>query len=173
MKLRTIAIFGGMLLAAAVSAQTLTDVINEFNTGVEKVNNQEYDASIEHFNQVLALAGTVGAEADEMKGKAQDQIPMAYYRQATLFLKRKQFDNAIPYLENTVKFATEYDNNAETSEKANRYLMQSYMRVGQDNFKNQNYEAALEMYDKALEMNPNIYQAHLGKGMVYYAEDEA
>jgi len=173
MKLRTIAIFGGMLLTAAMSAQTLTDVINEFNTGVEKVNNQEYDLSIEHFNQVLSLAEAVGAEADDLKSKAEEQIPLAYYRQATLFLKRKQFDNAIPYLENTVKYATEYDNNAESKGKANRYLMQSYMRVGQQHFKNEDYDAALEMYDMALAMNESIYQAHLGKGMVFYAQDEA
>ena len=111
MKLRVIAILGGILMAGSLSAQTLTDVINEFNEGVAKVNNQEYDASLEHFNQVLTLAETVGAEADEMKMKAQEQIPLAYYRQATLFLKRRQFDNAIPYLENTVRTATDFNNN--------------------------------------------------------------
>ena len=77
------------MLTATLTAQTLTDVINEFNEGVSKVNNQEYDAALEHFNQVLTLAETVGAEAEEMKGKAQEQIPQAYYRQATLFLKGK------------------------------------------------------------------------------------
>ena len=167
------ALLGGLLLTATLTAQTLTDVINEFNEGVSKVNNQEYDAALEHFNQVLTLAETVGAEAEEMKGKAQEQIPQAYYRQATLFLKRKQFDNAIPYLENTIQSSSEFENNAEIQGKATRYLMQSYMREGQRNLKNQNYEAALEMYDKALAMNENLYQANLGKGMVYLAEDES
>ena len=59
MKLRVLAIFGAILMAGSLSAQTMTDVINEFNTGVEKLNNQEYDVSIEHFNQVLALADKV------------------------------------------------------------------------------------------------------------------
>ena len=53
MKLRALLIIGGTLLAGTLTAQTLTDVINEFNTGVEKVNNQEYEVSIEHFNQVI------------------------------------------------------------------------------------------------------------------------
>lgn len=173
MKLRTIAIIGGMIFAATVSAQTLTDVINAFNAGVEKVNNQEYDASIEHFNETLTLAEAVGAEADEMKGKAEAMITKSYYGQATMFLKRKQYDNAIPYLENTIKYGTEYDNNADQVGKAKRYLMQSYMREGQRNFKAQTYDEAINMYDKALEMNGNLYQAHMGKGMVYYAQDEA
>ena len=117
MKLRVLAILGGILLAGTLSAQTLTDVINEFNTGVEKLNNQEYLVSIDHFNQVLSMAESVGAEADEMKGNAQQQIPATYYRQATLFLKRKQYDNAIPYLEQTIEFATLYNNNEEIKAK--------------------------------------------------------
>ncbi|MEN8156030.1 MAG: hypothetical protein ABFS10_03705, partial [Bacteroidota bacterium] len=71
MKLRMIAIVGGVLLAGSLSAQTLTDVINEFNDGVAKVNNQEYDASLVNFNQVLTLAETVGDSASEMKASAE------------------------------------------------------------------------------------------------------
>jgi len=172
MKLRVIAILGGILIAASLSAQTLTDVINEFNAGVEKVNNQEYDASLEHFNQVLTLAESVGAEADEMKAKAEEQIPLAYYRQATLFMKRRQFDNAIPYLENTVQTAAEFNNNQETGEKASKYLMQSYMMEGQRDYKNESYEDALVYFDKALAMDETLYQAHLGKGMIFLEKGE-
>jgi tetratricopeptide (TPR) repeat protein len=172
MKLRVKAILGILLFAGAVSAQTLTEVINEFNAGVEKVNNQEYDASIEHFNQVLSLAETVGAEADDMKGKAEMQIPMAYYRQATMFLQRKQYDNAIPYLENTIESAAQYNNNQESKTKATRYLMQSYMMEGQRNRKNKAYDEALGYFDKALGLNVNLYKAHQGKAMIYLEQDE-
>ena len=172
MKLRVLAILGGILLAGTLSAQTLTDVINEFNTGVEKLNNQEYLVSIDHFNQVLSMAETVGAEADEMKGNAQQQIPATYYRQATLFMKRKQYDNAIPYLEQTIEFATLYNNNEEIKEKAAGYLPQLYVREGNISWKNKDFEQALAYFDKALGMNPNLYQAHQGKGLVYLDQDQ-
>ncbi len=106
MKFRVFAFLGAILMAGSMSAQTLTDVINEFNTGVEKLNNQEYQVSVEHFNQVLALAETVGDEASDMRAQAERQIPSAYYRQATVYMKRKQYDNAIPYLEKTVESAS-------------------------------------------------------------------
>lgn len=170
--LRTIAIFSGLLIAGALSAQTMTDVINEFNVGVEKVNVQEYDASLEHFNQVLTLAEAVGDSATEMKASAEKLIPSSYYKQAMMFLKRKQYDNAIPYLEKTIETAALFNNNQESSAKASKYLMQSYMREGQRSYKNDAYDAALDYYDKALAMNGNIYQAHLGKGMVYRDQDE-
>lgn len=172
MKLRTIAILGGILMAGSIHAQTLTDVINEFNEGVSKVNSQEYDASLEHFNQVLTLAETVGDSATEMKTNAEELIPASYYKQALLFLKRKQYDNAIPYLEKTIETAALYNNNEESSQKAGRYLMQSYMVEGQRNYKNESYDASLELYDKALAMNEKLYQAHLGKGFVYKDMDE-
>lgn len=172
MKLRVLAILGGFLLAGSLSAQTLTDVINEFNTGVEKLNNQEYLVSIDHFNQVLTMAETVGAEADEMKGNAQMQIPAAYYRQATIFMKRKQYDNAIPYLEQTVEFANLYNNNEEIKTKASGYLPQLYVREGNVAWKNKDFEKALANFDKALGMNADLYQAHQGKGMVYLDQDK-
>lgn len=173
MNLRAFLILGGLLLAGSLEAQTsLTDVINEFNTGVEKLNNQEYDVAINHFNQVLSLAETVGDEANDMKEKAQQQIPSTHYRQATLFMKRKQYDNAIPFLEKTIEFATLYNNNEEIKKKASGYLPQLYVREGNRSWKNDNYDQAIVYFDQALAVNPNIYQAHQGKAMVYLDQDE-
>jgi len=172
MKLRAFLIIGGMLLAGSLFAQTLTDVINEFNSGVEKLNNQEYEVSLEHFNQVLSLAATVGDEANDMKASAQKQIPSVYYRQATVFMKRKQYDNAIPYLEKTVEFAALYNNNQDISAKAAGYLPQLYVREGNRAWKNKSYDEAIAYFDKALAVNPNLYQAYQGKGMVYLDQDE-
>jgi len=172
MKLRAFVMTGGMMLAASLTAQTLTDVINEFNAGVEKLNNQEYEVSLEHFNQVLSMAETVGDEANDMKASAQKQIPAVYYRQATVFMKRKQYDNAIPYLEKTVEFATLYDNNEETSQKAAGYLPQLYVLEGNRSWKNDSHDEAIAYFDKALALNENLYQANQGKGMVYLEDDE-
>ena len=172
MKFRVLAILAGVLLAGTLSAQTLTDVINEFNTGVEKVNAQEYVSALEHFNQVLTMAEVVGAEANDMKAQAEKLIPSTYYRQATTFMKRKQYDNAIPYLENTVETATLYGNNEDISKKAAGYLPQLYMRQGNQEWKNKNYDASIEYFDKALAVNPNLYQACQGKGMVYLEQDK-
>ena len=118
------------------------------------------------------MASTVGDEANDMKQKAEAQIPSAYYRQATVYMKRKQYDNAIPYLELTVQSATEYNNNEETKVKAAKYLPQLYVREGNQSWKNKNFDQAHDYFDKALAVNPNLYQAHQGKAMVYMDEDE-
>ena len=75
MKLRTLAILGTMMMAGSLSAQNLTDVINEFNEGVAKVNNQEYETAVEHFNEVLAMADVVGDSAADLRSQAEELIP--------------------------------------------------------------------------------------------------
>jgi tetratricopeptide (TPR) repeat protein len=50
--------------------------------------------------------------------------------------------------------------------------MQSYMMEGQRNYKGQSFDDALGFFDKALEMNPSLYQAHLGKGVIFLEQDE-
>jgi len=172
MKLKVTAILGGILIVGSLSAQTLTDVINEFNAGVEKLNNQEYDPALDHFNKVIELSETVGDEASEMKGKAEQQIPSVYYRQATVFMKRKQYDNAIPFLEKTIEFATLYKNNEEISQKASGYLPQLYILEGNRAWKNKTYDDAIASFDKAIALNPDLYQACQGKGMVYLEQDK-
>jgi tetratricopeptide (TPR) repeat protein len=172
MKFRVLAVLAGILLAGTLSAQTMTDVINEFNTGVENVNGQEYVSALEHFNQVLTMAEVVGDEANDMKAQAEKLIPSTYYRQATTFMKRKQYDNAIPYLEYTVETAALYNNNEDISKKAAGYLPQLYVRQGTTEMKNKSYDAAIEYFDKALAVNPNLYQACQGKGMVYLEQDK-
>ena len=172
MKLKVTAILVGIMIVGSLSAQTLTDVINEFNAGVEKLNNQEYDAALDNFNQVLALAGKVGAEANDMKAQAETQIPSVYYRQATVFMKRKQYDNAIPFLEKTVESATLYNNNEEISQKASGYLPQLYILEGNRAWKNKSYDDAITNFDKAIGLNPDLYQACQGKGMVYLEQDK-
>jgi tetratricopeptide (TPR) repeat protein len=118
------------------------------------------------------LADQVGDEASDMKAKAEEQIPATYYRQATIYMKRKQYDNAIPYLEKTVQFAELYDNNEEFKDKSLRYLPPLYIREGNRELKNSNYEAAIENFNKALELNPDLYHAYQGIGLVYKEQDD-
>jgi tetratricopeptide (TPR) repeat protein len=107
-----------------------------------------------------------------MRAQAEKQIPSAYYRQAAAFLKRKQYDNAIPYLEKTVESATLYNNNEETKEKAQKYLPQLYVLEGNRSWKNESFDQAHTYFDKALALNENLYQAHQGKGMVFLDQDD-
>lgn len=172
MKFRVLTLVASLMIAGSLSAQTMTDVINEFNLGVEKLNNQEYEVSIGHLNKTIELSDAVGAEADDMKAKAQEQIPKVYYRMGQQFMKRKKFANAIPNMEKTIEFATLYDNNADIKAKAEKYLPSLNMAEGQRLLKTKDYDGALEYFNTSLEQNPKLYKAEFGKAMAYMGLNE-
>ena len=173
MKKRVIAILTGVMLTAGIiSAQTLTDVINEFNAGVESLNSLSYETALSQFNNCLALCDVVGAEADEMKTKTKEQIVGTHYRQAMTLMKRKQYDVALPSLENTVLYATEYDTKPEYAKNAAKYLPPLYLREGNVLLQQEDYDGALAKFEKVLVMKPTMYKAHQGKGLVYKEQGE-
>ena len=156
-----------ILVSGPLFAQTLTDVINEFNTGVESLNEQSYDSALAQFNACLELCEVVGEEADDMKEQAREQVVGTYYRQAITLMKRRQYDKALPALEKTVALSAEYEKNPEFAENAKKYLPSLYLREGNVQRSQGNYDEALSIFDKALEMQPSLYKAHQGKGLVY------
>jgi tetratricopeptide (TPR) repeat protein len=72
-----------------------------------------------------------------------------------------------------VATATLYNNNEEISTKASGYLPQLYVMQGNQEWKNNAYDAAIEYFDKALALNSGLYQACQGKAVVYMDQDKA
>lgn len=161
-----------ILASGSLVAQTLTDVINEFNAGVESLNGQAYETALDQFNNALALSDQVGDEAADMKKQAQEQVVGTHYRQAITLMKRKQYDQALPALEQTVATSAEYEAKPEFAEKAMKYLPPLYLREGNVLLKQSEYDEAMEIFDKAIALQPDLYKAHQGKGLVYKEKGE-
>jgi len=173
MRFKGLAILAGLLLVSGtLSSQTIADVINKYNDGVSKLNAQEYDGALDIFKETLSLCDQVGAEADDMKGQVQNQIPSTYYRQAALWMKRKQYDKAIPYLENTITYSTEFNNNSEIAAKSEKFLQSLYIIEGNKSVAAGKLDEANSSYDKALALNPNLSKAYQGKAIVLMKEED-
>ena len=158
-----------------MTAQTMDDVIAKFNEGAEDVNKGDFVTAIEHFNQLIEMSETVGEEANELKSKSQDQLPLLHYQVAIGFMKQKDYESAIPYLIKTVELSEQYGNNDEYRQKAMRYLPQLLTGVGTQKFKTGDLQAAGTMFDDAINYAPEYPKAYLGKGLVLkaeYAEEE-
>ncbi|MCB8999460.1 MAG: tetratricopeptide repeat protein [Bacteroidales bacterium] len=158
----------GLSITAALFAQTPMDpVIAKFNEGAANVNGGDYTAAIGNFEEVISMAEGIGADANDLKAKAQDQLPVLYYTVATSYMKQKKYEEAIPSLEKTVDLANLYKNNAEVKAKAMKYLPTLLTGVGSVKYKEQNFDAAQELFDKTIEFDPEYAKAYLGKGLIY------
>ena len=91
-----------MLLTISMNAQTLNEVIQAFNAAAGEINAANFEAALTGFESTIELATALGAEGDDMKAKAEGQIPNAHYRIAMDKYKAKDIEGAILSFENSV-----------------------------------------------------------------------
>ena len=164
------AVFFGFTLL--VNGQTLDTVITLFNDAAEKTNKGDYQTAITDFEQLLDIAEKVGAEANDLKTKAQEQLPVLNWQVAAGLLKQKKFEEAIPLLEKVNDYSTRFNNNPALKERVVKILPQVYTAVGTQQFRDKKYPEALSLFDKALITDDKFIPAWLGKGLIYAEQED-
>jgi tetratricopeptide (TPR) repeat protein len=178
MKKMKIFLFGlFVLIAGSVYSQTpakspLDPIITKFNTGAGKVNSGDFKGAITDLEEVITMSNGVGASANDLKTKAQTQIPILNYQIATGLINQKKFEDAIVYLEKSIQLADSYGNNQPTKEKAVKLLPTLLFNVGNQKYKEKNPDAALTYYQSALKYSPNYAKVYLGLGSIYYDKND-
>ena len=150
----------------SMNAQTINEVIESFNAGAAEVTAGNYEAAITNFESTIEQATALGAEGDEMKAKAEMQIPQLYYRMAMDTYKAKDIPGAIIGFEETVAACDKYGNE-DVKDKSLKYIPQLYYANGNDQLKADDFEGAIASFDKAVEYQPDYARAIYGKGLVY------
>ncbi len=161
-----------LTITGLVFGQTYEDVVAKFNEGADDINKGEFSTAIMHLQEVIAMAENVGAEANDLVSKSKDQIPVLNYQVAIGYMKQKDYENAIPYLEKTVDLAEAYGNNEEYKSKAMKYLPKLLTGVGTQKLKSEDMSEAKEMFEHAIKYAPNYSKGYLGLGLVYKSEYE-
>lgn len=164
-----------LLLTGVGFGQTFEDVVAKFNEGADDINKGDFTTAIGHLQEVIAMAATAGSDADDLVSKSKEQIPLLNYQVAIGYMKQKDYENAIPYLEKTVDLSDAYGNNEEYKNKAMKYLPQLLTGVGTQKLKSDELDEAMTLFDDAIRYSPDYPKAYLGKGLVHklkYDEDE-
>ncbi len=169
MKRFKVFLFFAIISITGIYAQSYDDVIAKFNEGADEINKGQYTTAIDHFQEVLSMAEAVGDSADELVAKAEEQIPLLNYQVAIAYMKQKDYENAIPYLENTVDLAEEYNTNEEYKQKAMKYLPTLLTGVGTQKMKAGDMDEALRHFESAVNYSPEYPKAYLGLGLVHKA----
>jgi tetratricopeptide (TPR) repeat protein len=139
-------------------------VISKFNEGAAKVNSGDFKNAISLFDELIVLAEKIGPDGNEMKLKAQTQLPLLHYRVANALINQKKYDEAIPELEKTIELCTLYNNNQPTKEKALKFLPQLLTGIGSRKIKEKDFSSAIQNFDEALKYDSSYSKAYLGKG---------
>lgn len=159
-------------VAIPALAQTQAEAITAFNKGYEEANAGNYDAAIEAYQQALTIANQLGPEGEEIKDKAENQIPVVYFKKAASVYKNFQKNRSVENLDATIEAFEEVvevgnkfnDQRVVPNAKGNiprLYYSKSVLLYGNDQL-----EAAMEAVDEAINRNPNYATAYYHKAKI-------
>lgn len=162
---RFLAIASVMVVAVNSFAQTKEDAVNAYNKAVT-LSTTDLPGAINSMKQSAEIAAKVGIEADTIGQMAQQQIAPLQYNYATQLFKEKKMDEAIENFILARDYAQQYNDNS-TKAKAEDLLPKLYYSKGVGEYKANQFDAALQSYQKALEYDSTMAKAWLSMALAY------
>lgn len=161
-----------VLVAIPALAQTQADAITAFNKGYEEANAGNYDAAIEAYREALTIANQLGPDGEEIKGKAENQIPVVQFKKAASVYQKFQKSRSIEDInatiaafEKVVEVGNEF-NDERVTPRAKGNIPRLYYSKSVLLYGNGDYEAAMEAVDQAINKNSNYATAYYHKAKI-------
>ncbi|WP_020402078.1 tetratricopeptide repeat protein [Gracilimonas tropica] len=160
------------LLAIPALAQTQAEAITAFNKGYEEANAGNYDAAIEAYREALTIANQLGPDGEDVKQKAENQIPVVYFKKAATVYQNFQRSRSVEDLnatiaafEETVKVGEEF-NDQRVVPRAKGNIPRLYYSKSVLLYGDGDYAGATEAVDEAINRNPNYATAYYHKAKI-------
>lgn len=160
-----------VLVQTTAVAQTYEDVVKGFNEGYQLVKDSKNAEAKAKFYEVIKLSTTVGAEADEIKKKAESQIPPLQYKIAADVYKKKDVPGAINAFKEAMEVSIKFKD-AQIEKKSKDIIPKLYYTLGNSFFKQEKLDEALVNYKEAIALEPNYGKAFYQIGLVYKGKDD-
>lgn len=165
MTIRLMAIATVVAFTFSGYAQTKDDAVNAYNKAVS-LSNTDLLQAVNAMKESADLAEKVGPEADTIGQMAEQQIAALQYNYATSLYKEKKIDEAISNFIIARDYAVQYNDNS-TKSKAEDLLPKLYLSKGVNEYKNNQFDASVASYSKAIEYDSTMARAYLNMGLAY------
>ncbi|HLO90937.1 MAG TPA: tetratricopeptide repeat protein [Lentimicrobium sp.] len=165
MTVRLLAVIIAMAYTTNSFAQTKDDAVNAYNKAVSLATS-DLPGAVNAMKESADIAAKVGPEADTIGQMAQQQIATLQYNYATALYKEKKIDEAISNFMLARDYAVQYKD-APTKAKTDDLLPKLYLSKGVNEYKNNQFDAAVASYSKALEFDSTFARAYLNMGLAY------
>lgn len=165
MTVRILTFFGVLLISISSFGQTKDDAVNAYNKAVELANT-DLAGAVNAMKESADLAAKVGPEADTIGLMAQQQIATLQYNYAAALYKEKKIDEALENFLMARDYAVQYNDPA-TKAKTDDLLPKLYLSKGVNEYKNNQFDAAVASYSKAIEYDSTMARAYLNMGVAY------
>jgi tetratricopeptide (TPR) repeat protein len=159
-----------VMATSFVSAQSLKEATEAYNTGATLVNDKKPQEAIEYLYSALQISEDLEEEGREIKKMAEDLIPTAHLQYAMNLYRAKDNYGAIEQLEKARETAQLYgDRN--TIGRVDRIIPQLYNQMGNTEYRADNYEKAIYYYKKSIGIKSNYPDPYLGIALSYEKQE--
>lgn len=162
-----------MTTVAVNAQQTLTDAINAYNQAQETAGANEYLDAISLYENAIDIANTLGAEGEDIKNRSQAAIPKLYLARASQDYNAFRSSRTMADLDNAIasfleaQSAGEQYNNTSVQQQSRGAVAQLYYVKGTMLFKQEDFAAADDALNDAIQTNANYSKAYYQKALVY------
>jgi tetratricopeptide (TPR) repeat protein len=146
-----------------LQAQELNDVIEAYNLGATAAQEGNYVTAIEHLNRALDLGSALGEEGLSVVTDCKSLIPQLYLRQGKELAAGGQGPEALPFLDKAIETAYAYGLDG-IPEEANDLKSKVFYIIANEAFGSKDFGAAIESFQKVLELDPSNGIAYLRLG---------
>lgn len=141
-----------------------------YNEALDLASNSQFQDAIDVYRDALEIARD--NQLDDIVGFIEERLPRVYSSRASNAYQEYQsqrnlasVDTALEYFKESQEVANEF-NSTQIAQQATMAIPQLYYIRSILNYRQDNFEAAMEDLDNALELNPNYAVAYYQKGIV-------
>jgi len=159
------------LSAGMVFAQDINQATEIYNNGAMELEMGNTAAALEHFQNALAMAETLGDEGTDMVSNCKTYIPKLMLSIAKGLVKEENYDAATEQLAKTVETANLYEA-PEVAEEATELMPQVYLSKGNGFLQAKNFPEAEAAYKQALELDATNGMAYFRLGQALASQNK-
>ena len=158
-----------MGFSSAINAQDLNGAIRAIKKGDQEKRAENYQEAISAFEQCIQITSQLEGEDPkiaELKNDAEKKVTKTHLDYANELLKQEKHDMALEHYQKTVELANKYDQ-SEYGDKASKNIPKVYYAKGRNHASEDKYEEAIELFNKAIEGDPDYGWAYIRKAQAY------
>lgn len=156
----------GLLCPLLLFSQTTKkDAVDAYNSGAQMIK-QDPKAALESLYLSLKLSTELGEEGEETKILAESLIPRTHLELAMKFYGEKKMYETLDQLEKAKELAEKYNDNS-TKQRVERTIPQFYNQMGNTQYRSNNFDKAIEYYNKAIKVKADYPDPYLGISLSY------
>lgn len=146
-------------------AQTRVEAVDSFNEAQDLLRANNFAEALIKFKETRSIAQAAGEDADDIRERAENQIPGVQVQIARAAYQARDFSRAVDEFDKAAELADELGN-SQVAQQVRGNVLVVLLQWGNTEFNDQNNDRAEEIYRMALERNENYPNPYYQLGLI-------